>query len=45
MKGMTIIMNGKQEQGIPLIVPGCPILTATRYDFKVPLHRFKTLLT
>ena len=45
MKGMTRILNGKQEQGIPMIVPGCPMLTATRYDFKVPLHRFKTLLT
>ena len=45
MKGITRIMNGKQEQGIPLIVPGCPMLTATRYEFKVPLHRFKTLST
>ena len=43
-KGMTRTLNGKQEQGIPPIVPGCPMPMATRYDFEVPLHRFIALL-
>ena len=39
-KGMAMTLNGKTEQGIPPIVPGCPMSTATRYDFDVALHHF-----
>ena len=41
---MTMNLNGKTAQGIPPIVPGCPMPTATRYDFEVALHRFTALL-
>ena len=44
-KEMTRTLPGKQEQGIPPIVPECPMPTATRNDFEVPFHRFTALLT
>lgn len=43
-KGMTRTLNGKQEQGIPPTVPGCPMPVAPRYGFGVPLHSFIALL-
>ena len=44
-KGITRTLPGKQEQGIPQIVSGCPMPTAIRNDAEVPLCCFTALLT